>query len=54
VPRLLEEARRAGPGTGSLPMAMAGAAYLLNGAGDIDIAHHLLSDAIATPRWPGT
>ncbi|MFE2519904.1 hypothetical protein [Streptomyces mirabilis] len=29
---------------------MAGSAYLLNGAGDIDTAHSLLSGAIAQPE----
>ena len=52
VPRLLEEARRAAPGAGSLAMAVAGAAYLLNGSGDIDTAHRLLCGAISAQPGP--
>ncbi|HEY6789749.1 MAG TPA: AAA family ATPase [Trebonia sp.] len=52
VPRLLDEARRAAPRAGSLAMAVAGAAYLLNGSGDIDTAHSLLCGAIAMQSEP--
>jgi DNA-binding CsgD family transcriptional regulator len=52
VPRLLDQARRAAPGPGSLAMAMAGSAYLLNGPGDIDTACSLLRDAIAMQPKP--
>jgi DNA-binding CsgD family transcriptional regulator len=52
VPRLLEDARRAAPGAGSLAMAVAGAAYLLNGSGDIDTAYRLLCGAISMQPQP--
>ncbi|MFF3579402.1 helix-turn-helix transcriptional regulator [Streptomyces mirabilis] len=52
VPRLLDDARRTAPGPGSLAAAVAGSAYLLNGAGDIDTAHSLLSGAIALQPEP--
>lgn len=52
VPRLLEDARRSAPGQGSLPAAMAGSAYLLNGSGDIDTASSLLCGAIALQPEP--
>jgi DNA-binding CsgD family transcriptional regulator len=47
VPRLLEQARRSDPEhAGALAGAMAGAYYLLNGDGEIDLAHRLLVGAI--------
>ncbi|MBP0450526.1 hypothetical protein J5Y04_13340 [Kitasatospora sp. RG8] len=52
VPGLLDDARRTAPGQGSLAAAMAGAAYLLNGAGDVDTAHRLLCGAIAGQQAP--
>jgi DNA-binding CsgD family transcriptional regulator len=52
VPRLLEDARRAAPGTDSMATAVAGSAYLLNGSGDLDTAHRLLSGAIALAPEP--
>ena len=52
VPRLLDDARRTAPGAGSLAMAVAGAAYLLNGSGDIDTAYSLLCGAIAMQPEP--
>jgi DNA-binding CsgD family transcriptional regulator len=52
VPRLLEEARRADPGAGSLAAAVAASAHLLNGDGDIDTAHHLLVGAIQLMPGP--
>ncbi|MYS86310.1 helix-turn-helix domain-containing protein [Embleya scabrispora] len=52
VPRLLEDARRTAPGTGSLAAAAAGATYLLNSSGDIDTAHRLLCGAIAAQPAP--
>ncbi|WP_370147515.1 AAA family ATPase [Streptacidiphilus sp. EB129] len=52
VPRLLDDARRAAPGSESLVAAVAGSSYLLNGSGDIDTAHHLLSSAVALQREP--
>ncbi|WTW99087.1 AAA family ATPase [Streptomycetaceae bacterium NBC_01309] len=52
VPRLLDHARSAAPGHASLAAAMAGSAYLLNGSGDIDTAHGLLSGAIAAQPEP--
>jgi DNA-binding CsgD family transcriptional regulator len=52
VPRLLDDARRTVPGAGSLAMAVAGAAYLLNGSGDIDTAYSLLCGAIAMQPEP--
>ncbi|MER5932017.1 LuxR family transcriptional regulator [Streptomyces sp. NPDC002054] len=52
VPHLLDDARRTAPGEGSLAVAVAGAAYLLNGSGDIDTAHGLLCRAIALRPEP--
>jgi DNA-binding CsgD family transcriptional regulator len=52
VPRLLHDARRAAPGTDSMAAAVAGSAYLLNGSGDLDTAHALLSGAIALAPEP--
>ncbi|MER6254171.1 AAA family ATPase [Streptomyces sp. NPDC001584] len=52
VPHLLDDARRTAPGAGSLAMAVAGAAYLLNGSGDIDTAHRLLCGAITMHPEP--
>ncbi|MGW1997636.1 AAA family ATPase [Embleya sp. NPDC001921] len=52
VPRLLDAARHAAPAHGSLAAAVAGAAYLLNGSGDIDTAHRLLAGAIALQPEP--
>lgn len=52
VPRLLDGARRAAPGPESLIAAVAGSAYLLNGSGDIDTAHRLLSSAVSLQREP--
>jgi len=52
VPRLLEEARRADPGAGSLAAAVAASAHLLNGDGDIDTAHRLLVGAIDVMSGP--
>ena len=52
VPRLLEDARRAAPGTASMAAAVAGSAYLLNGSGDLDTAHRLLSGAVALAPEP--
>ena len=52
VPRLLDVARRAAPGEQSLAAAVAGSIYLLNGSGDIDTAHRLLSGAIAMQPQP--
>jgi DNA-binding CsgD family transcriptional regulator len=54
VPRLLEDARRAAPGTASMAAAVAGSAYLLNGSGDLDTAQRLLSGAIALAPEPYT
>ncbi|MFE2267744.1 ATP-binding protein [Streptomyces lavendulae] len=52
VPRLLDEARRAGPDADSPAAAVAAALYLLNSYGDIDTAHRLLSGAIALQPEP--
>ncbi|MFB7586112.1 AAA family ATPase [Streptomyces sp. NPDC056169] len=52
VPRLLDHARRAAPGPGSLVTAVASSAYLLNGSGDVDTAHRLLSAAVALQPEP--
>ncbi|MCX4538421.1 AAA family ATPase (plasmid) [Streptomyces sp. NBC_00841] len=52
VPQLLDDARRAAPGPAPLAAAVAGASYLLNSAGDIDTAHHLLSSAVALQPTP--
>ena len=47
VPQLLEQARRSDPKhAGALAGAVAGAYYLLNGDGEIDLAHRLLVGAI--------
>ncbi|MFI9741421.1 AAA family ATPase [Streptomyces sp. NPDC052494] len=55
VPRLLHDARHMAPAAGppAMATAVAGAAYLLNGSGDIDTAHRLLCDAIALRPEPG-
>ncbi len=52
--RLLVEARRADPAVrGSLKAAVAASHLLLNGAGDIDMAHRLLGAAIQNAAaWP--
>ncbi|MEV6734140.1 MULTISPECIES: AAA family ATPase [unclassified Streptomyces] len=52
VPHLLDDARRTAPGEGSPAMAVAGAAYLLNGSGDIDTAYSLLCGAITLRPEP--
>ena len=52
VPRLLEGARRAAPGATCPNVAVAGSAYLLNGFGDLDTAHRLLSGTIALMTEP--
>ena len=52
VPGLLADARRAAPGSESMVAALAGSAYLLNGSGDVDTAHRLLSGAIALVPEP--
>ncbi|MEV7032955.1 AAA family ATPase [Streptomyces sp. NPDC093272] len=52
VPRLLDDARHAAPGQGSLAAAVAGSAYLLNGSGDIATAHRLLVGALAQRPEP--
>jgi DNA-binding CsgD family transcriptional regulator len=52
VPRLLDDARRAAPGAGSLASAVARSAYLLNSSGDIDTAYSLLCGAIAMQPVP--
>jgi DNA-binding CsgD family transcriptional regulator len=53
VPQLLEEAHRADPErAGSLVAAVAAAAHLLNGDGDIDTAHRLLVGAIEMQPGP--
>jgi len=52
VPRLLDHARRAAPGPGSLVAAVASSAYLLNGPGDVDTAHRLLGSAVALQHEP--
>ncbi|MGW1255659.1 helix-turn-helix transcriptional regulator [Streptomyces sp. NPDC002513] len=52
VPRLLDDARRAAPGAGSMAAAVAGSAYLLSGCGDIDTAYSLLCGAIALHPEP--
>ncbi|MFI0202827.1 MULTISPECIES: LuxR family transcriptional regulator [Streptomyces] len=52
VPHLLDTARRTAPGADSPAMAVAGAAYLLNGSGDIDTAHRLLCGALTTRPAP--
>jgi DNA-binding CsgD family transcriptional regulator len=53
VPQLLERARQADPDrVSSLAAAVAAAAHLLNGEGDIDTAHRLLAGAIALKPGP--
>jgi DNA-binding CsgD family transcriptional regulator len=52
VPGLLADARRAAPGADSMAAAVAGSAYLLNGSGDLNTAHRLLSGAIALAAEP--
>lgn len=54
VPQLLHDARHAAPEAGPPAMvtAVAGAAYLLNGSGDIAAAHRLLCDALALRPEP--
>ncbi|WP_161358889.1 LuxR family transcriptional regulator [Streptomyces sp. SID3343] len=52
VPRLLEHARRADPGTDSPAATVAATMYLLNSHGDVDTAHRLLSGAIALQPEP--
>jgi DNA-binding CsgD family transcriptional regulator len=52
VPRLLDDARRAAPESVCLASAVAGSVYLLNGSGDLDTAHRLLTSAIATRSEP--
>lgn len=53
VPQLLEQARRSDPEhAGALAGAIAGAYYLLNGDGEIDLAHRLLVGAIESVRDP--
>ncbi|MEE1805420.1 AAA family ATPase [Streptomyces sp. BE133] len=54
VPHLLHDARHMTPDAGPAAMvtAVAGAAYLLNGSGDIDTAHRLLRDAVALRPEP--
>ncbi|MFD8981862.1 AAA family ATPase [Streptomyces sp. NPDC059564] len=52
VPHLLDDARRTAPGEAPLAMAVAGAAYLLNGSGDIDTAHRLLRGALTMRPEP--
>ncbi|MFB6581417.1 AAA family ATPase [Streptomyces sp. NPDC056402] len=52
VPHLLDTARRTAPGADSPAMAVAGAAYLLNGSGDIDTAHRLLCGALTIRPAP--
>ncbi|TYK53026.1 helix-turn-helix transcriptional regulator [Actinomadura decatromicini] len=51
VPQLLDTARQVSPDADSLPAAVATAVHLLNGYGDIDTAHRVLTAAIgAQPR----
>ncbi|MFG2236579.1 AAA family ATPase [Streptomyces sp. NPDC048723] len=54
VPHLLHDARHMTPEAGppAMATAVAGAAYLLNGSGDIDAAHRLLCGAIALRPEP--
>ncbi len=52
VPHLLEDARRAAPEGNCPNVAVAGSAYLLNGFGDLDTAHRLLSGSIALAPEP--
>ena len=53
VPQLLEQARRSDPEhAGALAGAVAGAYYLLNGDGEIDLAHRLLVGAIESVPDP--
>ncbi|MDX3107625.1 LuxR C-terminal-related transcriptional regulator [Nonomuraea angiospora] len=53
APRLLEQARRADRRGESLATAVAGAYHLLNGDGDVDSAHRLMSGAIEMLPDPG-
>ncbi|WP_221761930.1 AAA family ATPase [Nonomuraea sp. WAC 01424] len=48
APRLLEQARHADRRGESLPTAVAGTYHLLNGDGDVDSAHRLMTGAIGT------
>jgi DNA-binding CsgD family transcriptional regulator len=53
VPRLMEEARRSDPErAGALAGAVAGAYHLLNGDGEIELAHRLLVGAIESVPDP--
>lgn len=53
VPRLLEQARKSDPEhAGALAGAVAGAYYLLNAEGEIDLAHQLLVGAIESVPDP--
>jgi len=52
VPRLLDDAYRAAPESVCLASAVAGSVYLLNGSGDLDTAHRLLTGAIAMRPEP--
>ena len=53
VPELLEQARRSDPKhAGALAGAIAGAYYLLNGDGEVDLAHRLLVGAIESVPDP--
>jgi DNA-binding CsgD family transcriptional regulator/tetratricopeptide (TPR) repeat protein len=53
APRLLEQARRADRRGESLAAAVAGAYHLLNGDGDVDSAHRLMTGAIKMLAEPG-
>lgn len=53
APRLLELARRADRRGDSLATAVAGAYHLLNGDGDVDSAHRLMTGAIEMLADPG-
>ena len=52
VPRLLADARRAAPEAACLASAVAASVYLLNGSGDLDTAHRLLTGTIALRPEP--
>ncbi|MEY9928038.1 DNA-binding CsgD family transcriptional regulator [Catenulispora sp. GP43] len=52
VPRLLDAARHSAPEAGSVAAAAATAVYLLNGYGDVDTAHRVLSAAVLSRPEP--